>query len=282
MSKEILKSKYKKYNYVIVILIFILSILLLEENNIEKQDISTKIESNLAEITKEEVTYKVNEIKDKYGIEVRVLDKANYSYYGKIVEKQLDNNRTYYMLNKLDNALEKYPSEIFDQLKSGYVFSILPKFYLVKEIDSNVLGITDKQFANDVKVVIADTEYIYETIHHEMMHVMDFYLLFKYNDESILEMWEKYNPRGFEYKQNNKLGTNKLYQEYFLEDTSTQSIIEDRAYIFETMMVHNNQNSILLKEKENIRQKANLLSNQIKKYFLNENLEDRNWDKLIK
>ncbi|MEG0073269.1 MAG: hypothetical protein RR922_02945 [Clostridia bacterium] len=276
----------KKYiNAIAIFLAFILIIITYASTNninyVETPDISKKQSITCASYA--QVKDKTAHIKEKYGITVLSLDEANYSYYGKVVEKQLNIDRAYQMLVTIEKAMDKYPPGFFRKFKTENGVNFAPTIYLMKASkDLDFVGLTDKQYADNVKLIITDSMEIEATFHHEMMHVIEHFMVFKRYPERPFEAWSAYNPEGFTYKGDTE---DAFSTKHFVDKYAMYSEIEDRAMTFEFLMMQSLSHKNIIEANENIKSKAQYICMEIDKTFFKypeENKEGLYWHQMLK
>ncbi len=157
-----------------------------------------------------ELTSKIEEIYEKYGVNVYIGEDVPTDYGDYIVDKKTDYSTMESNLNIVNTALEKYPEHFFDFLKkdrylSGLCIYLVGSIYSNSDTSiSNAGGFASKN--NDYATIIIDSN-LYDdnmtTVAHEVSHVIyDRVVEIKnINDKAAFEYedWMKYNPEGFEY-----------------------------------------------------------------------------------
>ena len=95
-------------------------------------------------------------------------------------------------------------------------------------------------------------KYIRNVIHHELFHYFYFMYVGPFEDKD--DLWEMFNPKGFEYSMKSELWSQKEilsgdYQDYdsFVSYFSKTKLEEDKAEVFSYMMTSGNDVKDLLK-----------------------------------
>lgn len=232
---------------------------------------------------KDENDLKRKEIEKAYGIKIAYGEELSDYKPKRITPLKLtDYGEIANYLNKLDIELAKYPKGFFSDFnKKGLPLTI----YLIKSANGAFSGFTDYEFMNDIKLTLA-TDYSFEyTLHHELMHYIDCYLdIVMYPNNPYLE-YEELNPSGFVYgNATDKKIYNMAYNTkgaYFISSYGATHVKEDRAEVFKFMMARAYKPIGCFEEGEIIRKKAELISQQIRKYFPSVT-GIAHWDRFIK
>ena len=67
--------------------------------------------------------------------------------------------------------------------------------YLGEKVEPSVAGLIDNKDSNTVVILISTERYLFEsTLHHEIMHYIDYYLADKIGAEAIETSMNKLNP----------------------------------------------------------------------------------------
>lgn len=228
-------------------------ILLLTKEN--SSNILEKINSNIAYI------------KSTYGIDIS---------YGKETEHLaetvsaviIDNlNIVNNNIGKLKDAFKKYPIDFFDKLKSNkgkYSLSII----LLDKFNNSNIALASRNNKNEYKIYLSNDYRFERAFHHEMYHIIEYYISNVTNNDNIFAYWDSLNPKGFTYDSNiEDLTQEYVYSEgkklsdcYFITKYSKTSAKEDRAEIFAELMTCNTRPEYLNGD-ENIRIKVEYLCN---------------------
>ena len=134
-----------------------------------------------------------------------------------------------------------------------------------EKVGPSVAGLIDNKDSNTVVILISTERYFFEsTLHHEIMHYIDYYLADKIGAEAIEASMNKLNPEGFTY--GNQINEYVYYYSnpaYFLSAYSKSNYKEDRAVLFSDRTLKKDYYTI----GNPINEKANVISNQLEKYF---------------
>ncbi|MDD6223824.1 MAG: hypothetical protein PUB18_02360 [bacterium] len=190
--------------------------------------------------------------------------------------------RTGTYLQKIDEVLATYPNGFFrDFINKGMPLTI----FLVESMQGNVFdGFFDSEFYSDLKLTMTASTYWFErTLNHELMHYIDAYLSIVMYPNSPETDWIKLNPTGYVYGSYNQV-YNFQYsnptQGYFTKDYGQSNYKEDRATIFEDMMIRAYKNA-MYNDGVPIKEKAKLISSQIRQYFPSVNGQSTHWDRFL-
>ena len=181
-----------------------------------------------------------------------------------------DENNIKNVLDRLSVALTKYPRGLFDEFASR---SFKMNVYLVeKDLSGQFAGLASRSYQS---ITMTNTLTFDHTFHHEMMHYMEFYLGYSY-----FTSWNTYNPPGFNYYGGN-YRADMLYlcriadvsNIYFTGQYSRHSGIEDRATVFQDVMMNQNRYGCYNSDRP-LSLKATYLFNELERGFnsINRNL----------
>ena len=195
-------------------------------------------------------------LESKYGIKIAYGNElAGYKPKNKSTTPLTDVVQIRTQLNTLDSALAKYPAGFFAEPTNTKL-----TFYFVKSVEDNAFaGLTDHEFGDDVKITLAvNSGFSAYTIHHEIMHWIDFIMSVKAYPTDIYASYQLLNPSDFTYGQ---INSNLSYFKnapipYFMTDYAQTNMI-GRSYALHGMF---DQGSVL-------REKAKIISTQISQYF---------------
>ncbi len=208
-----------------------------------------------------------NELKSKYGVLVGYKDEIDDNYSNTYFEpvRQYDDEKIGKILVTIDNALNKYPSSFFNEIKNKWKPLTI---YLVEKVSSSAAGLTDNRNPNTVVILINTEGYLFEsTLHHEIMHYIDCYLANKIGADALEASMNELNPEGFTYgNQTNEYVYYYSNPAYFLSAYSKSNYKEDRAVLFADMMFRTLKKDYYSKDNP-INEKAKVISNQLEKYF---------------
>ena len=229
-----------------------------------------------------------NEILEKYKIEVA---------YGKDTEDNvdsldatplLDEEIIYNNILKLRDTLEKYPEGFFNEFKNesnNYSVSI----YLVDKFNSRNVALATRNTNNEFKIYISNDEEFEKVLHHELYHIIEYYIKLEYDIDDLYKKWEEYNPNSYVYPNNvNDLddkytpNINKADRVYFVSKYAKTNAKEDRAETFSDMMSKEVKPYYYSKEHP-ILDKANLIADVIEATFdsVKEETKER-WERFLK
>lgn len=229
------------------------------------------------------------QIQEKYSISIAYKDELGdytMSGYPKPV-KQMNDDTIYSYLQKIENALKKYPTNFFKEIKNTRMNLTI---YMVESISPGVAGLTSSSNRSNVILMIntiAITSFE-TTLHHEIMHFIDSYISFNLGSGIIESSMIPVNPSGFAYGNTDSSYVYDYYNastastSYFLSNYSKTNYLEDRAVIFASLMTSTTKYSYLNKGTP-IYNKAKLISNQLRDNFSSvKNSSNVYWERLLK
>lgn len=232
-----------------------------ENNNQNNENIPSQ---SSQEITNNQLR---NEIKNKYGVSVGYKDEIDGNYVNSYATptKQYDDAKIYRSLVSINNALNKYPSSFFYEIKNKWKQLTI---YLVENINNYAAGLTDNKNYNTVIILINTDGLLFEsTLHHEIMHYIDCYLANIVGATELENSMNQLNPDGFAYgNQDNEYVYYFSNPAYFLSSYSKSNYKEDRAVIFADMMFRSLKKDYYTNGNP-INEKAKLISKQLDSYF---------------
>lgn len=183
-------------------------------------------------------------LEDKYGFHLHFGEDVP----GKIAEYSIDTSTSAeYIMNALTNlelALSHYPASFFSQIPYStyreFHLYIATRIYNGGEYSLSEAGGFVSHEDGVIKLAVVGDYIENDTIHHELSHVIDSRLDFiaGIRPDFIYseEIWNSYNPEGFEYLSDytNYIGNDAYYNhpDYFIYEYSTTYPTEDRATIF--------------------------------------------------
>lgn len=194
-------------------------------------------------------------LSETYGVTVRIADLCDTTVNEFAVAQELDADYVTAGLDMLEQVLACYPEGFFSQLRYGSQQSLeiqlsgaLTKTTLTPGSTgfTSFTGFTAEREGKTVIVVnIAAPGSITQTMHHEIMHVIDNKLSFaaRLREDALYSEagWTALNPTGFAYADDyNDLPAdfyNDGYDMWFTELYSRTFAKEDRATIMEYAMV---------------------------------------------
>lgn len=265
--------------FIIFLLFVLFSIIVL--NNFLKSSYNINSNLNLTENSYEN-TQKENEvyiksIKDEYGINIVYgNDSENLALsVDSNVEHNVNVINTH--LKQIKNEFKKYPNEVFDIFKSKKYFL---KIVIVNSFNNNNIALTSKNTLNEFKIYISNTERFDKAFHHEMYHVLEYYMADTH--KYIYKSWYKLNPSDFKYVSDVNMLDNEyvlmsltnvkeanvdIYEiddnPYFVTLYSKSTEREDRAEIFSEIMILKSKPKYL-NDGQNILKKALYIDDTIK------------------
>ena len=179
---------------------------------------------------------KRNQMNLKYGIEIYYGDDTYWEYKDVSMTYLRDSTYISIGLSMLDEELSRYPVGFFME------FNRKLRIFLITSFTENYSGMAVYSDRNYYELYVTASEYSIPTLHHELMHMIDYSLLDKTGVNSFPN-WNSYNPSGFYYTNIDNSTTPYLYSEkitaadwYFVSNYSTKNEMEDRAEIFEKLM----------------------------------------------
>lgn len=268
-EKVIRKRKLSVFTY-FAIFVFIAGLTVL---TIKELDITSGLEEILYQKDvisniEQENKYYINKIKKEYGITIGYGEEEKSFLSSVNANVQEDLNIVNNNIKIIYNALKKYPSDVFDIFKEEkYSLYIL----LVSNFNDNNIALASKNTLNQYRVFLSNNENFERSLHHELFHVLEYYMLDKV--KFLYYAWNSYNPINFKYEQNiEKLTDEHVYNKYLTEDKNSNSYFltkyskvsakEDRAEIFAELMIATKKLPYL-EEGQNIKKKANKIDESI-------------------
>lgn len=206
-------------------------------------------------------------LESKYGIKIAYGNElAGYRPKNKSTTPLTDVVQIHTQLNTLDSALAKYPAGFFAEPTDAKL-----TFYFIKSVEDNAFaGLTDHEFGDDVKITLAtNSGFSAYTIHHEIMHWIDFIMSVKAYPTDIYASYQLLNPSDFTYGQiNSSLSYFKNAPiPYFMTDYAQTNVLEDRAETFSMMIGRSYALHGMFDQGSVLREKAKIISTQISQYF---------------
>lgn len=233
----------------------------------KNEDIKKYLDLDLTNIDETKLNTLTKEIKDKikneYEINIKYGNEIDgYSVGGLTCETLTDEKVIYISLAKIYNALNLYPKNFFKEFGDS---GISLEIYIIKEYSmENVTGLTDSTNKN-VIISLATDYSLEETIHHELFHYIDYYIM---SNGGEYTTWNELNPNGFNYGERDetlvytKTGSS---DSYFVNTYAQENEYEDRASTFEYMM--SNIRIPCFKKNTPIYLKSTYMANQIELFF---------------
>ena len=229
------------------------------------------------------------QIQDKYSVSIAYKDELGDYYmngYPRPV-KQTDDSTIYSYLQRIENVLNKYPTNFFKEIKNTRMNLTI---YMVKSIDIGVAGLTNSSNRSNVIIMINTISItsFETTLHHEIMHFIDSYISFNLGSGVIEKSMVSVNPSGFTYGSSDSSYVYDYYNAstastaYFLSNYSKTNYLEDRAVIFASLMT-STMKYPYLNNGTTIYKKARLISNQLRDNFNSvKNSSNLYWERLLK
>lgn len=254
-----------------------------ENSNTAKNDTPTQVEKTKAQ-KNDEVR---NRLKSKYDVTVGYKDEIDGKYLNSYARptKIYDDDVIGYNLTKVENALNKYPSSFFSEIKNKWK---PVSIYLVDNINGYAAGLTDNNNPNTIVILIVVTHnpnssILESTIHHEMMHAIDCYFTSKgiYSSYDLEQSMMQFNPEGFVYgNQSNQYVYLLDNSYYFVSKYAKSNYKEDRAEIFANLM-YRSIDPGYFRDGGALNKKAKVISDQIGANFSSASSYNNRWDRFI-
>lgn len=229
----------------------------------------------------------IKNIKEEYGIKIKYGDDI-IDFTEKVnALPQYDINIINNNLKIIYESLEKYPDEVFDMTRNKkYPITVM----IVDKFNNDNLALAAKNSLNEFRLYISNTENFERAFHHEMYHLLEYYM--SDTKKYLYASWNSFNPSDFKYERDiSKLTDDYVYSNedvsqslakedsinvespkednpYFVSKYSKVTEKEDRAEIFAEMMISTKKPKYLYKD-QNIRKKAELMNDTIKKNITN-------------
>lgn len=208
------------------------------------------------------------EIENEYDIQIMYGDEVDgYNLLGHRPVLLNDSKEVNDYLIMIKDELKKYPYDFFSEIKS---YNLNLSIYLIKDLpNSDVLGYTDYDNRSKTIITVICEDNFRNTLHHEIMHFIDFYINKKDRFNDVIYTWSKLNPVGYSYGTNEKsyvYSETKKKESYFLNNYAQTNYLEDRAVLFGDIM-----SNVVGKDcyvpGTPLYKKIDLLSQQLDKYF---------------
>lgn len=172
----------------------------------------------------------------KYDVEIYYGNDAYWNFDDMNITLLRDTTYITLGLAMLDKELGRYPSGFFSELDRKL------RIFLITSFTENYSGMATYNNPKCYELYLTASEYSIPTIHHELMHMIDFSLLDK-TGVNPFPSWNSYNPNGFVYTNSDNSVTPYLYSTktasnkwFFISNYSTKTEFEDRAEIFSNLM----------------------------------------------
>ncbi|MCH5321371.1 MAG: hypothetical protein J1E36_06380 [Eubacterium sp.] len=222
-----------------------------------------------------ENTQLIDEINSKYGIGVKVNERAEFTNYDEDYDATpLEVN---YVLSSLIDSLALFPDnfikEIYDR---EYVKGL--NIYIVRSIDG--AGAYANDFIETLEIVFSTSSFNNSIVFHEFMHLIDNKIEDYYaeQDMNFYDMWCELNPKDFEYYSEIDF---EFDEEYFISEYAMTNYAEDMADTFQSMYnAYDTGYAKDITENGHVKKKADLICEAIRKAFPSmENAQEPCWEK---
>ena len=214
----------------------------------------------------EQNNQKRRSLESKFGIKICYGDEFTFQIEGVQAVKLWDESSIKSSLDMLDTQLSRYPSGFFGD------FSRELRICLVTNFSLDYIGLASTMNPGRFDLYLTIKAGAGATLHHELMHMIDFSIMEKEKTLSAFPAWSSYNPYGFVYtgKDSNEspyiFNEKTLYNSYFVTEYSLKSDLEDRADLFATVMAHPGAAQIFTPASP-LRQKLLYLTQEIRRLF---------------
>ncbi len=287
MSQEVQKRRRLSLITDFIIFIIFLSLVLgaiklfnlTDEQEEQDETISEQISplANLYTDVSDENNLFVQKIKNEYGITVEYGE--NTKNYVDKVSATIQNSAEIINSNikNIYESLSKYPVNLFDIFKSGkYPMYII----ILDKFENDNIALASRNKLNEYRIYISNNTKMERSFHHEMFHILEYYMASINNNSSVYDMWENLNPIGFIYQSDtSKINKEYVYDSdnckledaYFVTKYSKASEKEDRAEIFAEIMVMSKRKEYLGKDGKIYLKAKNIMDK------IEENITDNNF-----
>lgn len=298
MSKNNMEKKHFSLGVTFSLFIFIMASIVVialfakDKQNDSLQDKIKEVGYGKIETINPLVLERSEQVLDKTTANIELINEINRVYhlnviYGEGTEfltKSVDARAIYSeedvnnILIQLINCLEKYPSNIFKEIQfKDYDVEIC----LVDYFSNENIALATRDSNNNFKIYLSNVDKgtkVNKSIHHEMYHILEYYMKLEFDINELYKDWNKYNPAGFSYQDNIALldttyvyGLDNVNGSYFVTIYSKYSDKEDRAEVFADTMNATEKPSYYTDNLGAIKGKMNLISNAIKTCFYSVN-----------
>ncbi|MBR5228164.1 MAG: hypothetical protein IKV94_05980 [Clostridia bacterium] len=202
-----------------------------------------------------EINYDSNMDLDKTLSKVENTMEKHYDidiYYGDMIQEIAtivqanvlqDKITTLSIMQNLNNEFQKYPEGLIKEIQDkGYKVSV----YIVDSFNNGNVALANRTSNGYFNIFLSDASDFAKAFHHELYHILEYYIKLEYDIELAYINWDKYNPSDFKYEQdvtkltyNNVYGLDSQRELCFVSLYSKFSESEDRAEVFSSMMVSN-------------------------------------------
>lgn len=235
---------------------------------------STNLEA--IDIKRQENYMLSSNINKKHNIDIYFGEKTKN--YADIINANLltDNDKIKNMINTIDESLIKYPAGLIKEIENkGYSVTI----FLVDSFKNDNIALANRTASGDFRIYLSYCAILERAFHHELYHVLDYYIKLNNNESELYMAWENNNPKGFVYiEDTSKLNLEYVYKggeslAYFVTAYAKYNEKEDRAETFAQMMIDINKKGYY-DEKEMIYNKMIIIKNTL--YTVFESISNNN------
>ena len=227
-----------------------------------------------------------NQICQKYNVEILYGDDTTWDLTGTNINISYLRDPTYikYGLQLIDEQLARYPQGFFGDLSRKL------RIFLITSLTQNYTGLATYNNPKYFELYLASNEYSVSTLHHELMHMVDFTFNDKSNKTDDFNNWDSYNISSFSYTKNDTNDYNNVYKKnsdlqntYFVTAYSKKNELEDRAELFSDLMTGTSANPYYTTDCP-LKRKLLYLTSEIKRLMPSvQNASSVEWEKnLIK
>ena len=254
---------------------------------------SSPYQSSFPEISPEVQSY-INNFLYENNLQLIIINKFTITdhkdwYYKLEPPSQSDIN---FYLPLLILELSLYPKLFFEKIKLKKIILSNSIIFHSETFEQYRAALPDYEldsFSFVLSCKERNLKYIRKVIHHELFHY--FYFMYKGKYENKDDLWEMFNPKGFEYSaissvwsQNDLIGNDYQGNNSFVSEFSKMKLEEDKAEVFCFMMTSGNDIKDLMK-REGVIGKC-LYIKQLMEEFDKEGFNiqgsDNFWEKVIK
>lgn len=239
---------------------------------------------------------RADQMENRYDIKIYISEECSNMIGGYAIEALSDYDQVSAALDILEQELSKYPEHFFNQLEwewcSGLDIYITGQLIGMNSGNLDFAGGFQTSYM-DRQLIALDCTNLYSldtNIHHEISHAIDTKL--QNLDEDI---WASLNPVGYgdcythTYTQFGRedlvgytyYGCSSLENLYFVDDYSMTFPTEDRARIFENVMVDEEDQYIDWENSPHLREKLNYYAACIRAEFDTTGWEDVPWERYL-
>ena len=219
-----------------------------------------------------------NEIKRVYNVDVIYGEGTEYLSKSVEAEAIYDQTEINSILLQLIECLNKYPSNIFKEIKlKGYDLEIC----IVDFFKNDNIALATRDSNNNFKIYLSDVEKdekVIKSIHHEMYHILEYFMKLEFDLDEIYKDWNSFNPSDFDYQTNISLLNGKYVYDldkdenaYFVSVYSKSADKEDRAEVFADTMAVESIPRYYKYDNSAIRGKMKLISDALNQSFYSVN-----------